>query len=247
MDATIHVVELPVTRGGAWIAEAFRIFVRKPFAWIGLCAGWAFLSFGIFIVPFIGPVIMNFLQPAFFASFAITAFRQVAGEPVLMGDLFSGFRRNFRTLVNLGAVTLIAEIAIFAILALLGLPIMAPPDQQSFTVQEYFDSLRGKEWILVVGFLLTVVVKGALWFAPQLIAFHEMSMTHAIRWSVYAALSNLGTMILYGLALGACFVAAVIPWFLGLLVVLPVMAISTFVGYREVFEPGRTPAPSGAA
>ena len=72
-------------------------------------------------------------------------------------------------------------------------------------------------------------------------------MTHAIRWSVYAALSNLGTMILYGLALGACFVLAVIPWFLGLLVVLPVMAISTFVGYREVFEAGRAPAPSGAA
>ena len=32
------------------------------------------------------------------------------------------------------------------------------------------------------------------------------------------------------------FFVAVIPWGIGLLVVIPLMVISTFVGYREVFE-----------
>jgi uncharacterized membrane protein len=96
-----------------------------------------------------------------------------------------------------------------------------------------------------VGFLLTVLVKGALWFAPPLIALHDMSTTHAMRWSTYAALANVGAMIVYGLALMALFVAALIPWGLGLIVVIPMMAISTYVGYRDVFE-SSSPPPSPA-
>lgn len=245
MDATIRVAELKPGRGAGWLLEAFKLFRRMPLAWIGLCSGWVVITLGLIIVPFIGGVIANFLQPVFFASFAIAAFKQAAGEPVLMGDLFSGFRRNPRSLINLGALLLIAEIAIFALMALLGLPLAASGDRD-FTFREYVESLKGKEWILLVGFVLTALVKGALWFAPPLIAFHDMTTTQAMRWSVYAAISNLGPMVVYGLVLGALVIAALVPWGLGLFVAIPMMAISTFVGYREVFEAGRVPMSSGA-
>ena len=247
MDALIRVSEVPAGRGGHWLLEAFGLFRRRPLAWIGLCSGWIVITFGLILVPFIGGVIANFLQPVFFASFAITAFRQVAGEPVMMGDLFSGFRRNARSLINLGAILLMAQILIFMAMWALGLP-MAPAgsDQQSFTMADYVEALKGKEWILAAGFLLTVIVKGALWFAPPLLAFHDLSMSQAIRWSVFAAISNLGPMIVYGLFLGLAVLAGLMTWGLGLFVVIPVMAISTFVGYREVFEGRATPAAPGA-
>ena len=245
MDSTTRVAEVAAGRGAFWLAEAFNLFRRKPMAWIGLCMGWIVITFGLILVPFIGGVIANFLQPAFFASFAIAAYRQTQGEPVVMGDLFTGFRRNLRSLVNLGALLLIAEIAIFALMALLGLP-MAGAEDGSFTMGEYVQMLKGKEWILAVGFLLTVIVKGALWFAPPLIAFHGMTTGHAIRWSAYAALANLGAMMVYGATLLAIFFLGLLPWGLGLLVVIPVMAISTFIGYREVFEP-RDAAAAAAA
>lgn len=235
MNSAIRVAEVPASRGASWLGEAFALFRRKPFTWIGLCVGWMAITFGLIIVPFIGGVIANFLQPVFFASFAITALRQAAGESIAVGDLFSGFRRNVRALVNLGALLLIAEIAIFALMALLGLP-MAPGDDKAFTMTEYVELLRGKEWILAVGFVLTVLVKGGLWFAPPLIAFHDMPTTHAMRWSLYAAVSNLGAMMAYGALLFGLFFAALIPWALGLLVLIPVMAISTYIGYRDVFE-----------
>ena len=240
MDAAIRVTDLKAARGAYWLIEAFDLFRRKPLAWIGLCSGWLVITFGLILVPFIGGVIANFLQPVFFASFAIAAFRQVAGEPVIMGDLFTGFRRNPRALINLGAVLLMAQILIFILMWVLGLP-LGPPGEQNFTMADYVQALKGKEWILVVGFVLTVLVKGALWFAPPLIAFHDMSLTQAIRWSVYAAISNLAPMIVYGILLGISMLAGLIPWGLGLFVVIPVMAISTFIGYREVFEAGRTP------
>jgi len=235
MDASIKVTEVPARRGVRWLIEAFNLFKQKPLAWIGLCAGWLVVTFGLLLLPLIGGVIANFLQPVFFASFAIVALRQLHGEKILMGDLFLGFRRNLRPLVNLGAVLLMTEIAIFALMALLGLPMAAAGDKP-FTVNEYVDALKGKEWILIIGFILTVAIKGAVWFAPPLIALHDMSMAHAVRWSVYACLANMGAMVLYGLALFTIFFGALIPWLLGLIVVIPVMAISTYIGYREVFE-----------
>src|SRR5512140_459183 len=244
MDSTIRVAEVPASNGARWLGEAFAIFRQKPMAWIGLCAGWLVITFGLIIVPLIGGVIANFLQPVFFASFAIIAYRQIAGEPVAMGDLFLGFRRNLRALVNLGALLLIAEIVIFALMALMGLPTAAEGDK-TFTVAEYVESLRGKEWVLATGFLLTVIVKGSLWFAPPLIAFHEMSTLDAMRWSVYAAVSNIGTMIVYGACLLGLFFLGTLPWLLGMLVVVPMMVISTYTGYKDVFEKAAgTPIPS---
>ncbi len=235
MDAAIKVTEVPAGRGVSWLGEAFALFRRTPMAWIALCAGWIIITFGLIVVPLVGGVIANFLQPVFFASFAITALRQSAGEPVVMGDLFSGFKRNVRSLIHLGALLLIVEIAIFAIMAALGLPMSAPGDK-AFTMAEYVEALRGKEWILALGFVLTVVVKGAAWFAAPLIALHGMSTIHALRWSIYAALANIGAMLVYGVVMFVLFIVALIPWALGLLAFIPVMVISTYIGYREVFE-----------
>jgi uncharacterized membrane protein len=244
MDGTVRVAEVPASRGARWLSEAFGLFRQRPMAWIGLCAAWLAITFSLILVPIIGGVIANFLQPVFFASFAIAAYRQAAGETVSTGDLFLGFRRNLRALVTLGAILLMAEIAIFALMAAMGMPLAAEGDR-NFTIQEYVETLRGKEWILAVGFLLTVTVKGALWFAPPLIAFHQMSTAHAMRWSVYAALSNLGAMIVYGACLLGLFFLGAIPWLLGMLVVVPMMVISTFIGYRDVFEAKNAEEPAG--
>jgi uncharacterized membrane protein len=57
-----------------------------------------------------------------------------------------------------------------------------------------------------------------------------------MRWSLYAALANLGAMVVYGITLFVLFFVGLLPWALGLIVVIPMMVISTYVGYRDVFE-----------
>jgi len=235
MDASLKVAELRSARGAAWLGEAFGLFRAAPLQWIALCTGWLSITILLLVIPYgVGLVIASLLQPVFFASFAITAFRQAAGERVVMGDLFRGFRRNLRALVNLGALLFIAEILVVALMAALGLPPW--PADRPFNMPEYVELLQGKEWVISTGFLLSALVKGALWFAPPLIAFHEMPTTHAMRWSLYAALTNVGAMVVYGLALALLFVAGWLTFGIGFIVILPVMAISTYIGYREVFE-----------
>jgi uncharacterized membrane protein len=236
----IRVRDVRSSRGPAWLAGGWRLFRGAPAAWMGLSAGWMLITLGLVIVPVVGGVVANLLQPVFFASFAIAARRQLDGTAPTMGDLFAGFRRPLRPLANLGAILLAAEIAIFLLMSLLGLPGGGEGDE-IVTLVDYVRQLQGKEWILIVGLVLTAFVKGALWFAPALLAFQDLTTAHAIRWSVFAALSNVGAMAAYGIALTVVFVAAALPWGLGLLVAMPVMIASTYTGYAEVFEEGEAP------
>jgi len=235
MNAVIRISDVAYKRGLAWIAGGWRIFRGAPLVWMGLGAGWMLITFGLVLVPVIGGVVANLLQPVFFASFARAAAKQRAGGRIEAGDLFAGFRRPLRPLVNIGAILLVAELGIFLLMSLLGLPGMAGAEGEQLTIEEYLAALQGNEWILVVGLLLTAIVKGALWFAPALLAFRDLSTAHAIRWSVFAALSNIGAMVTYGIALTVVVAAAILPYGLGLLVAVPVMLASTYAGYAEVF------------
>jgi uncharacterized membrane protein len=236
VDSPIRVRDVRSSRGPAWLAGGWKHFRGAPMVWMGLSAGWMLITLALVLVPVIGGVAANLLQPVFFASFAMTARKQLAGEAPEMGDLFLGFRRPLRPLINLGALLLAVEIAIFYLMAALGLPGAGDEAQEIATIADYVRLLQGLEWILVVGLVLTALVKGALWFAPALLAFHELSTAHAIRWSLFAALSNVGAMLAYGIALTVLFVAGALPWGLGLLVVIPMMVASTYTGYADVFE-----------
>jgi hypothetical protein len=243
MDTTMKVAEIKAARGARWLGDAFKLFRGAPLAWISMCSGWLAITLGLLYIPHqIGLIIANFLQPVFFASFAIAAYKQSAGEKLLMGDLFTGFKRHLRALVTLGAVLLTAQIAIYFFMWMLGLP-AAEDGDRVITLKEYLELLRGKEWILLTGVVLTVMVKGALWFAPPLIAFHGMQTFQAMRWSLYAAIANLGAMVVYGAALSGLLLLVWVPMLmgayvamLGFFVLIPMMAISTYVGYKEVFE-----------
>ena len=50
------------------------------------------------------------------------------------------------------------------------------------------------------------------------------------------AASNVGAMLVYGIALCVAFIASWLTLGLGLIVLVPVIAISTYTGYRDVFE-----------
>lgn len=235
MDTTIKVAELPARRGVGWLAASFQLFRRAPVAWIGLSMGWVAITFALLILVPFGIIIANLLQPAFSASFAITAYRASAGEAVRPSDLFSGFKRNMGALLKVGAVLLVAELAISIIMVLLGFPVRGAADEQ-ITMAEYAQVIGDNLWLVFLALGLNALVRGALWFAAPLISLQGMGAVQAMRWSLYAAIANLGAMVLYGAALFAIFFLGAIPWALGLILVIPVAVISTFVSYREVFE-----------
>jgi hypothetical protein len=233
----IRVADVRAGNGPRWIAEAFRIYRSQPLVWSALSLGWIVMSFGLLLVPIVGGIAVNVLQPVFFASFALAGRKQVKGERVEMGDLFLGFRTNLRALVNVGMVELgIAFVVVLGLTFLAGPPTVPADGGSTPSAQDIARMIQDKGWYLFAALLLIVLVKGALWFAPALIAFHGLSAMHAIRWSLYAALSNAGAMVAYLVVLALAYIVAALPWGLGFVLVLPLMVLSTFTAYRDVFE-----------
>ena len=236
----MQVIDVPARTGVTWIKLSFGLFRAQPMGWISLAAAWLLTTLGLFFIPLIGAAIGTILQPGFFASFVLAARDQEAGQPVGVHQLFAAFRANGRPLVTIGSITLLAEIMVMVILALLGFPRTIPAaDSGMPDFQAYAQLLEGREWMVLLGVTMLMVIKAGLWFTAAILALNQMPATHAIRWSFYALIANFLPMLVFGALMFGIFVLAALPPFLGMLVALPIYAIAHYVSYRDLF---RTPA-----
>ena len=236
----MQVIDTPALDSLQWIKAAFTLFRRQPFAWLGLIAAWLFASFFLVLIPYIGLSIMHLLQPAFFAGLMIACRDQEAGKPVAIAHLVAAFRLDqttVRALLMIGAIGLmIGTLSNFALVGL-GLPNNLPRDANGMPDIEALRSIfDGKEWLMFLGVFLSLLQLGIFWFAAPLLAFKPMPASHALRWSFFAFLSNLASMIVFGtIMLGTFFIAA-IP-LLGLILWTPLFVISNYTSYRRIFSP----------
>ncbi len=234
----MRVIDLPPRAGLAWIKISFTLFRAQPIGWISLVSVWLLASLGLSLVPLAGPALMGILQPGFFGGFVIAARDQEAGLPVGAHQLFAAFRANGRALATIGSITLLANLLVVVMLGLLGFPLNIARDAEGIPdMRAYAQSLEGSEWMLWLGIVLTMAIKGALWFTAAILALNQMPATHAIRWSCYAFIANFLPMLVLLVAMTAIFFLALLPLMLGLLVATPLFAIVHYASYRDMFRP----------
>lgn len=216
---------------------SFALFRAQPVGWISLVSAWLLASLGLSLVPFIGAAIAGILQPGFFGGFVIAARDQELGQPVGAHQLLAAFRCNGRAFATIGSITLLANLMVVGILGFLGLPLNIAQDGDGIPdMRAYAHSLEGKEWMLWLGIVLSMSIKGALWFTAAILALNQMPATHAIRWSCYALIANFFPTMVFGAAMTVIFVLATLPFMLGLLVAMPIFAIAHYVSYRDLFR-----------
>ena len=234
----MQVIDVPASAGITWIKLSFVLFRAQPLGWMSLVFAWLLTSFVLFFVPLIGGAVATILQPGFFASFVLAARDQEMGKPLGIHQLFAAFRVNGRQLVAIGSITLLADLMVIAILGVLGFPYTIPVDANGMPdMRTYMQLMDGKQWMLVLYFAMMVTINGALWFTAAILALNQMPTTHAIRWSCYALIANFFPMLVFGVVMMTIFLLAALPFFLGLLVAMPIYAIAHYVSYRDLFRP----------
>lgn len=238
----MQVIDAPANAGVGWIKQSFSIFTAQPTGWVALISCWLLLTVLVFFgIPVVGPALATMLQPGLFAGFVIAARDLEAGQRVTLSQLFAGFRFNGRALLTLGSITLLAEIMAVVLLGLVGFPRTIPLDANNWPdMRAYVELLDGKEWMIFAGMGMMMLIKAVLWFATPLLALHPMRAGHALRWSFYAFIGNFLPMLLFGLMMSGIFFIAAMPWALGLLVAMPVYALTGYTSYKQVF-PGEPP------
>ena len=192
---------VPARNGWLWLAKGLRLFRASPGRWTLLVLAYWLLIALVNQIEYLGSIVVAVCLPGFSASFMVVCDELRRGRPLHLVLLFTGFRRNTRTMILLGVIYLLWVTAVLGISALadggalLNWLLLNKPPEESVV-------LEGK----LTGSLLLAAVAAtpmlmAFWFAPVLAAFADMPATKSLFYSFFACLRNWRSMAAYGAAI----------------------------------------------
>jgi hypothetical protein len=227
-------------RGLAWWTEAWALFARSALLWVALglivIVGFAVIGF----VPMLGTLATALLMPVFIGSWLIAARKVDGGGLLEVADLFSGFKGDHLTpLIVLGALFAAATVVIFMVAAVFGAGALFGMFRGGMhhSTAGVLTAVGAGMMALLVITVFGLLATAALWFAPALVVFRKTAPIDAVKASFSAVFRNWLPFLVFGLIHIVLSIVASIPFGLGWLVLVPVMLLTAYVSYRDVFEP----------
>ena len=242
---------VPAGRGWVWVTAAFGLFRRNPLIWATMNLVLLLIGAGLLMLPVIGAYVLYLLTPVFLAGIMSAARDFESGKDIEIAHLFHGFRRNSSQLVTVGGVYLVGQVVISGVMLSAGGPEfrqmvaqgMAGVDASQLTPE----ALRRITMAMLLGMALFVPLAMAIWFAPALVLLGNQPGFRAMVFSIMACVRNIMPFLIYGIVSFVLLVIAVTPFFLGLILWIPVMLLTMYTSYRDVFTaPAEPEAPAAA-
>ena len=225
--------------GWNWLARAASLFAAKPLSWFVLCAGMTLVFLLLAITPVLGVYAFHLLTPLIVAGMLTAASDIEAGRSVGAWSFFRGFRHQTSNLIFLGGVNLVGQLLIIVVMVYAGgEELQAALDAGLQGVDPSRMTPEAANRILMsvmLGMALMVPLTMALWFAPSLVMFQGLTGTRALLLSLRACLANLMPFVVYSAITMGLFALALWPRGLGLLLWVPLMTLSLYTSYRDVF------------
>lgn len=224
-------------RGVGWWADGWTLFMKNAFMWIVLGLLLIVIFIVLAFVPLIGSLASAVLMPVFIGGWMMAARKVDAGGKLEPGDLFAGFQQKLSSLLVLGAILLGAAIIVGVVVTMLGFgAFMGVTMGGSHVTSGGLAAAFGAGMLaMLIVFIIGFLVAMALWFAPALVIFDNMEPLDALKTSVSASLKNIVPFLIYGLVYIALSIVASIPFGLGWFVLVPVLLLSNYVSYKDVF------------
>lgn len=230
-------------RGWRWIVDGFALFKKNPPIWIALFVAYFLIVVVVSIIPVVGPLVMSLLAPVFTAGFMLACRAVEKGEELELGYLVAGFKRNTGQLVTVGGLYLVGSIIILGLMmmsgggAILGSAALGQM-QGAEPTEAMIGAMGGMLIALLVALALLIPLLMAYWFAPALVVFDDMTAMEAMKRSFAGCLRNILPFLVYGLIAFVLMMVAMIPFGLGMLILVPVLNASIYAGYRDIFPAG---------
>ena len=227
-------------RGVGWLTDAWPEFMKAPGMWALL----AVVSFGISLVcnmiPLLGSLLSIFVSTVIYAGLLIVTDKQRRGETAEIGDLFAVLQHpSLVKLLILAAIVLGMTVAATVVLMLFGVGggLLAAMGGAVGGENAAIAAGMGGVMLGVLVFLaLLVPILALYWFALPLVLFRDMEPWPAMRASLSGVLANIVPMLVYGVVLMVLAIVATIPFLLGWLVAMPLIVISWYISYQEIYS-----------
>jgi uncharacterized membrane protein len=236
---------VPSGNGMNWISAAWKVFTANPLIWIVMAIIAFVIIMVLSLIPLIGSVATAVIFPFFMAGIAKGAKAIDDGENLELGHMFAGFSEKGGPLAIVGVLYFAAFLVIGVLVAILAFVFGGAALATGFA-----GAMSGNEraaaglaagglMIMLVIFLLffalMVPVIMAFWFAPALVMLNNYEPIPAVKESFGACLKNIVPFLLYGVVAFVILIVAAIPLGLGLLVAGPVLYITPYTGYKDIF------------
>lgn len=226
-----------VQRAIGWWTDAWQLFMKQPAAWIGMGVLLLVILLVLSFIPVLGSIASLLVLPVFMGSWALASRKAATEERIEIADLFSCFRTHLAPLLVVGAVMLAGGLVIGLVAGALGLGAMMGGIGMHSGGAGAMTVAAGSIFALMVALVLSAVLAIAIWFAPALIVLDNVAPVDAMKSSFAACLRNTVTFVVYGvLYMVAAFVAS-LPLMLGWILLGPIVMLTIFVSYRDIFGP----------
>jgi hypothetical protein len=236
----MEISKVDAGQGWQWIVEGFALFRKNPPIWITLFVIYFLIVIVVSIIPVVGPLVMTLLAPVFTAGFMLACRDLEAGEDLELGYLIAGFKHNTSQLVTVGGLYLVGSITILGLMMMAGggsiLGAVALGEMQGTQPNEVMVGAMGGMLIgLLVALALLVPLLMAYCFAPVLVVLRNVTAMDAMKLSFFACLRNMWPFLIFGVIAFVLMMLAMIPFGLGMLVLVPVLNAAIYVGYKAIF------------
>ena len=165
-------------------------------------------------------------------------------EEVELTHLFEGFQKHTARLVALGGFPMLGLLGRFcrdgvhrrrSAAHSAGTAFNSANDPQML-VDAMWTAGSGVAFSLLVGFTLVCVLMLALQYAPMLVFFNDVTPLAALRASLSGSLRNIIPYTVYNIIMQVvALVLSMLPYNIGLIVLLPLGLTSLYVSYRNIF------------
>lgn len=221
-----------IGRGLAWLHEGWKLFRQAPLVWIAICVLGMVAYMVLAFVPFIGQL-ASMLLSVLIAGGVMLGCRDLdKGEDLVIGHAVAAMQSHLGPLLTIGALYLAGVFLAVLTMGLLTGGTVISVVQGGIQPGVAVTSIL---LYLLVAALILLPLGMAIWFAPALATLHDMAPVQAMKSSLIGCLRNWLPFIVYGVIGFVLMILASIPFMLGWLVLLPVMAGSVYAAYKDIF------------
>lgn len=224
--------KVPAGNGWIWVVKAWELFKLSPGMWIGMFLIYMVINMVVSMIP-LASIAVNLFMPVFMAGFMLGCKALEEGEELQINHLFAGFSDRIGNLVLVGLIYMIGIIVIVmaaGVMAALSIPMLAAGGKDMAAL-----AILPILLIVLVASLFIIPLVMAIWYAPALIVFHDLSPVESMKTSLMVSIKNFVPYLVYGAVFLGLAIVATLPCFLGWLVLSPVLMVSIYTSYRDMF------------
>ena len=211
------------------------MFKKNPGGYLGYVVVFSLISIVTSFIPFLGTLIGIVINPPLSVGMAIAAHKQEKTGDEEFGNFFKGFDHIAQLLVaNIIMIIIYIVLAIPFIFIVGFSAIMAFASGDPEAIMESSAQIASMGLGLLVMFLIFLYVGISLRWTNYLIVFHKYDAVEALKTSWKLVNKSWFMHLAFGLLAFLALIGGLIALIVGILFVIPIVAIADYAGYADI-------------